>query len=160
MLKLCGALLVFSAASAIGGLAYWRLQRRVQTLQGLQNAFERLRTEIAFLQTPLAQAAERTQHRIFTAFAKCLEAGALPQTAMQSVILQEDSLLQADKDILLYAARLLGSTEVSAQCRHIDGVLTRLSAQLADAKHLVQTNGRLYIAFGVLGGLLLVILLL
>ncbi len=163
MLKLCGALFVFGASAWMGLTLLHRLQRRVRVLQSLIYAFSQLRTEIAFLQSPLpqaaAQAAAQTGDAVFKGFASRLQAGDLPHAAMQAALLQTDCLTQSDFALLLRAAQPLGSSDVPAQTRHIEGVLTQLEAQLAQAQGGARTNGRLYMTAGVLGGMLLVILL-
>lgn len=104
--------------------------------------------------------AAQTGDGVFKAFAARLQAGDLPMDAMRVSLAGEDSLTNSDKRLLLRTAQPLGSSDTEAQCRHIENAQAQLSAQLAQAKEAAQTNGKLYMAAGVLGGLLLVILLL
>lgn len=164
MLKLCGALCIF-AASALMGLAFrHRLARRVHTLQGLLQAFSLLRTEIVFLQTPLAQASEKIAAQsdtvLFDGFASVLASGKTPAEAMCIASAAADELADTDAAILNQAMVSLGCSDTVTQGQHLDTVILQLQEQLQAAKCLLEARGKLYTASGVLGGMLLVILLL
>lgn len=164
MLKLTGAVCVFLASALFGGALYRRLVQRVRQLDGLKQAFLMLQTEIVFLQTPLPQAvlniAAATQDAVFAEFGAQLACGAPPPQAMQRALLSQQLLTAADGRVLQQAALALGSSDAQAQRLHIDAIQTQLSTQLAEARQCLQGNGRLCVAGGFLGGLLLVILLL
>lgn len=164
MLKLCGALCIF-AASALMGIAFRRrLARRVHTLQGLLQAFSLLRTEIVFLQTPLAQASEKIASQsdtvVFEGFAAALASGKTPAEAMKIASAEADELADTDTAILNRAMVSLGCSDTVTQEQHLDAVILQLQEQLQEAKGVLEARGRLYTASGVLGGMLLVILLL
>ncbi len=164
MFKLCGALLVLGV-SVYAGISNWkRMQMRVRMLSKLTAALELLSTEIVFLQTPLPQAAEKvarqTDCAVLYAFAKELKAGILPQTAMQRAVQRNEVVNAQDADLLVWIAGGLGCSDIEAQRRHIESAVQRLGVQTAQAREVLQNNGRLSVGAGVLGGLLLVIMLL
>lgn len=164
MLKLCGALCVLAASALIGIAFRRRLARRVLALQGLLQAFSLLRTEIVFLQTPLAQATEKIALQcdapVFAGFASALQENRQPDEAMRIAAAAADGLAAADAAILNRAAVSLGRSDAAAQGQHIDTVILQLKAQLQEAKALLEARGKLCTVAGVLGGMLLVILLL
>ncbi len=164
MLELCGAICVFVASSLLGFAFRRRLARRVFALQGLLQAFSLLHTEIVFLQTPLAQAAEKIALQcdvpIFAEFASALSHGQPPKEAMCSAVAASDALGAPETALLKQAALSLGCSDVEAQGQHVDTVIRQLQAQFQDAQDILKARGKLYTASGILGGMLLVILLL
>ncbi len=163
MLEFCGALLVLGVGGYVGIEIWKRMQRRAQLLSKFTTALELLNTEIAFLQTPLPQAAQKvsrqTDCELLHDFAKRLCTGALPQSAMQTAVKNNSALNTEDVQLLVQIAGGLGCSDIEAQKRHIDSAVKRMEMQTAKARETLQNNGRLCVGAGVLGSLLLVILL-
>lgn len=165
MLKLFGALMTFFACAALGVWLQRRLIKRVQVLDSILGAFAMLRTEISFLQTPLLSATEKiaaaTKDALFTKLHMHLRGGKLPSDAMQGALSELGCVLtNTDAAVLLRLSLQLGSSDAESQVQQIDAALEQLRLQRINAQEAVNTNGRLYLASGMLLGVLLVLLML
>ncbi len=165
MLKLCGAALTFAGCSLLGIWMQRQLFKRVSLMETLAHAFSMLRTEIAFLQTPLPQAVEKAAAAnptpLLCVFSAQLKQEKTPYIAMQAALSEESGVLtKADAAVLLRAAAQLGASDAASQAEQLCVITEQLYMQRRAAAEHAQTNGRLYMASGVFGGALLVLLML
>ena len=164
MLKMLGMVMVVGASVLMGISMRGRMAKRKRILLELHGAFAMLKTEIVFLKTPLPMAvrkiADTLSCALFSDFADALSTRDTPEAAMRKAIAAEGGNLNAsDRDVLCYAASVLGESDSDTQTRHLEMVMERIGKQHTQSEATLKSGGKLCLSAGALCGILMVILL-
>ncbi len=177
LLKWAGGLLVFAACSALGFYRAFLLGRRVRWIRESMHGVQRLETEIAFAGTPLLTALVKpvmTGTPVSDSFFTVLRTHLLKQVAERRSEGEVDvrrvwielcggrlypfSAKQAELELLRELGVSLGVSDRDDQIKHLRLASHHLAALAEDALAEQQKYESMWRSFGVLGGLLLVIL--
>jgi len=168
-MKLIGALLVVISSSSIGFIIAHQIALRPKQLQELKTALEMLKTEIDYGFTPLPVAFGKLSNNlsaqiadIFVAAKSNLEAGLVAQKAWREAVAEvftETSLLKEDRDLLLEIGYNLGNSNSSDQIRHLDLAQEKINNSYQTAIKEKSNKVKIWRYFGVLIGLLVVIII-
>ncbi|WP_062104710.1 stage III sporulation protein SpoIIIAB [Bacillus niameyensis] len=171
MFKLFGALFILIATTMIGFEAAKRLSRRPKHLKLFQNSLETLEAEIMYGHTPLGEAAIKiseqlpepvsSHYRIFANYLKKDETTVI--IAWEEALKEtwrHTALKQNEYEILLQFGANLGKHDRDSQQKQIILTLTHLEREEEEAREVQKRYEKMMQSFGVLSGLLIIILLL
>ena len=168
LIKCLGALLILWASGNIGFYFAGKLQKRVKTLETLQNVLQMLETEIIFCATDLsdalkhiAQVAKGPVGDFLLSIDKHLYLSA--KVAWEKALDTNSAamnLLAADIEIMRPFGTHLGSTDSENQCKSICHLRQKLHIEEKAAREIVQKNGKMCKSLGLLGGLCAIVILL
>ncbi|MGM0471569.1 MAG: stage III sporulation protein SpoIIIAB [Bacillota bacterium] len=171
MIKLLGGLLVVIASSCLGCLQANKYINRVRELKELKTAFHLLQTEIMYAATPLPQALDKVANKITEPlshlFKSCqqnltTQLGVTATKAWQIALeshFDKTALGANVEQILINFGQNLGASDRKHQEKNLTLVQQELELAIEQAVDLKQGNVKKWRYFGVLGGLLVVILL-
>lgn len=168
MVRMVGAVLLMAGCGAAGLGAVKRLDDRIRDLRELAGGLETLRRELSWQLAPLPKALETAARGTRGCSAQFFEfcaqgvrhlAGTpFHQLWMEGLKRCSLRLEQEDMVLLEQLGPVLGRYDADNQQQAIDGVLSRLKQQQAQAAENRQRLGRVYGVLGMTVGLFLVIL--
>lgn len=170
-LKIAGAILVMTAGTLFG---FWMSNRYIERTRQLRqfNAFlQALEMQIAYRQTPLAEAFRRSAltvtgivAELFARTGKNMEersqqplAAALTQARQE--VGEELAFQTVELEVLDYMSECLGRSDCEDQVKQLHLMQHRLQEALADATARQTNNVKMWRSLGIYGGLAAVILL-
>lgn len=171
MIKLFGAMMIFTACAMLGLYQAAAFENRVKQLRQLIQAFQRLETEIDYGFTPLPAALEKISSTIQEPVAAIfrLSAAELRQnngsTTIQSwkdavnTSWHKTSMKAAEKDVVLQFGSTLGISDRKDQMKHIHLAKNQLQAEEMIAKEEQLRYAKMWKSLGVLGGVFIVIMM-
>lgn len=171
MIKLLGSLMIVGASTWLGFAAARQLILRTRQLRELQTAFQLLETEIMYAATPLPQALNKVGKnvnwpvaRFFLSCGEVMktETGITVDRAWTEAVKRVTSktaLNKSDRKILINFGKNLGNSNRKHQEKNLKLVQEQLKLAEKDSLLVKENNVKKWRYFGVLGGLLIVILL-
>ncbi|MCK8825459.1 stage III sporulation protein SpoIIIAB [Fuchsiella alkaliacetigena] len=171
MLKLIGSLLVIIATSILGFIRAREFSLRVKQLRKLQTAFKILEKEILYVATPLptalARVGQNLEEPLAQLFLDCQETLSnnsitADQAWLETVkeeFAKQTALTNEDREILINFGKNLGNSSREHQEKNLKLLFEQLKAAEQEAVQAQQQNSKKWRYFGVLTGLLIVILL-
>jgi len=172
MIKVIGCMFIIASSSCMGYMLGAKYSMRVKELKFIKMSLQMLETEIAYSNTPLAEAFDSVQKRssgtireLFKAMSQNLykrvysTVGEAFEMAI-SKTKEKMSLTIEDMDILKSFGHTMGSSDVEGQVKSFKMVIKQLDGQELKAEESRNKNERMYKNLGVLSGLAIVILLL
>lgn len=171
MIKLAGSLLVVGATSWLGFLKADQLIQRTKQLQQLQIAFQALEAEIMYAAVPLPKAMEKVGNKVDSPAAEFFlvskeklksKIGITAQQAWQEAVEEvfpNTALMIEDRGFLLNFGNNLGNSDRTHQKKNLQLVQKELKEAKEASVTAKKSEVKKWRYFGVLGGLLIVILL-
>lgn len=168
MLRVIGAALVMAGAVGLGWREVERLGERVEVLRGLQGAVAYLEEELAFRFTPLPQLFEQlSQNRkgavsvFFGSVEKKMEQGNGPlrQSWRRAVEETLPMLKEEEQKTVAELGEVLGQYDAQTQVQTLRLTGERLARSYMTAQEERGRLGKVYLALGVAGGLVTVLVL-
>lgn len=171
MLKMIGALIVFTAGVLLGFHRAATYADRPKHIRQCIHTLQRLETEISYGFTPLPQALQRTSEAlneplktIIAKAAENLQHNDSKPTAMcwSEALLQgweRTAMQQTERDIMLQLGSTLGISDRNDQIKHVHLAMHQLQSEEALAKEEQQRYEKMWKSLGALGGALIVILM-
>ncbi|MBM7622750.1 stage III sporulation protein SpoIIIAB [Sporohalobacter salinus] len=171
MIKLMGGLLIVGSASCLGFLKADQLIQRTRQLQQLQIAFQALETEIMYAAVPLPKALQKVSNKVdlpisdfFLVSKEKLETevGITAQQAWKEAVKEvfsNTALTIDDQEILLNFGNNLGNSDRLHQEKNLKLIQEEIKQAKENSVTVKKSGVKKWRYFGVLGGLLIVILL-
>lgn len=168
MLRVIGAVLVMAGTVGLAWREVERLGERVEVLRGLQGAVAYLEEELAFRFTPLPQLLEQlSQNRqgavgaFFGNVGKKMEQGDVPlrQGWRQGVEQTLSMLKDEEQKTVAELGEVLGQYDAKTQVQTLKLTGERLAGAYIAAQEERGRLGKVYLALGVAGGLVTVLVL-
>lgn len=168
MLRVMGAVLVMAGTVGLGWRGVQRLGERVEALRGLQGAVAYLEEELAFRFTPLPQLLEQlSQNRkgavgaFFGKMGKKMEQCDVPlrQSWRQAVEETLPMLKDEERQTVAELGEVLGQYDAQTQAQALKLAGERLAGSYMAAQEERGRLGKVYLALGVAGGLVTVLML-
>lgn len=168
MLRMIGAVLVMAGTVGLGWRGVERLGERVEVLRGLQGAAAYLEEELAFRFTPLPQLfGQLSQNRkgavgtFFGSVGKKMAQGDGPLRQIWQQAVEETLPMLKDEEQQTVAelGEVLGQYDAQTQVQTLKLTGERLAAFYLAAQEERSRLGKVYLALGVAGGLVTVLIL-
>lgn len=171
LIKIFGIILIIFSTSYIGFNKSGVFQKRIDELSEFKKGIEKLKTEIAFVKTPLCDAflkiSEHLDENISSVFNEFSVSISTHERCSITDIWdfcinkysKNSCMNKNDIKILCDFGTMLGSTDLDGQINNFTSVIEMLDSQIAEAIIEKDKNAGLYRNFGVYAGILISILL-
>ena len=157
---------IFSLSTGIGILISKMYENRVKELRQFKNILNIIKTKIKFTYEPLAEIFNQISQEksskieeIFENMTYKLAFENVKYSWMDAIQEADISITQEDKDILKELGKVLGQTDADSQVNEIEVTESFLNMQIEKAEEARKKNQKMYKTFGIVVGLVFVIIL-
>ena len=164
LVKLIGALVIFSACTYLGMRRSNELKGRCNALKNISAALLQLETEISFSANDLKRAflniEKNTRTRgLFKDAAERIEKYGIKKAWTYAVLNNPMPLTEADRELVLMLCAKLGMTDSKNQLKHTAYIRELVNAQQSAAENEYARLGKMYRNGGLLAGLFIVLVI-
>ncbi|MBO5092778.1 MAG: stage III sporulation protein AB [Lachnospiraceae bacterium] len=172
MLRLIGALLLLAGTGGYSFCCCMEMRRRLNCLHEMKRMYELLVSQIDYCMAAFPEACRMTSGDVQEPFGTMLtaiyeeaESGSgkpFPQIWEEQTkrLSPQSALKRSDQRLLTEFSRSLGYADGELQKQAFAKVISELTAEIQNAKAHMAEREKLIMSFGVMGGLLVVIILL
>lgn len=170
LLKIIGLLLIVFTGICAGTYASAELNLRAVSIEKMERLIEYISTQIRYTAAPVkeiisqvASDGEFKELPFLQAAVVYIKKGECPSDAWSLAVQKEGGMCGftvPDRELLLHFGQGLGKSDIEGQLSHCESFHRLLEDRLQAARSDVSVKGKLYMTFGVAGGLSVALLML